>query len=69
MYDYVPEHKPKYNINDAVGVEVAAKKPARGCPCSWVCIGLVLVGVVACVSMAVAVWSTVEVHMQHQQQL
>ena len=39
-----------------------AKKPARGCPCSWVCIGLVLVGVVACVSMAVAVWSIVKVH-------
>ena len=44
------------------GVGVIAKKPARGCPCSWVCIGLVLVGVVACVSMAVAVWSIVEVH-------
>ena len=44
------------------GVGVAAKKPARGCPCSWVCIGLVLVGVVACVSMAVAVWSIAEVH-------
>ena len=44
------------------GVGVAAKKPARGCPCSWVCIGLVLVGVVACVSMAVAVWSIGEVH-------
>ena len=46
----------------SVGVEVVAKKPARGCPCSWVCIGLVLVGVVACVSMAVAVWSIAEVH-------
>ena len=42
--------------------EVAAKKPAHGCPCSWVCIGLVLVGVVAYVSMAVAVWSITEVH-------
>ena len=39
-----------------------AKKPTRGCPCSWVCIGLVLVGVVACVSMAVAVWNIAEVH-------
>ena len=38
-----------------------AKKPTRGCPCSWVCIGLALVGVVACVSMAVAVWSIAEV--------
>ena len=44
------------------GVDIAAKKPARGCPCSWVCIGLVLVGVVACVSMAVAVWSIAKVH-------
>ena len=42
--------------------EVAAKEPARGCPCSWVCIGLVLVIVVACVSMAVAVWSIARVH-------
>ena len=39
-----------------------AKKPACGCPCSLVCIGLVLVGVVACVSMAVAVWSIAKVH-------
>ena len=45
----------------AVTANLKAKKPARGCPCSWVCIGLVLVGVVACVSMAVAVWSIAEV--------
>ena len=43
-------------------VAVKSKKPARDCPCSWVSIGLVLVGVVACVSMAVAVWSIAEVH-------
>ena len=46
----------------AVTANLKAKKPARGCPCSWVCIGLALVGVVACVSMVVAVWSIAKVH-------
>ena len=46
----------------AATANLKAKKPTRGCPCSWVCIGLALVGVVACVSMAVAVWSIAEVH-------
>ena len=50
------------NSQDTTGVKVTAKKPARGCPCSWVSIGFVLVGVVACVSMAVAVWSIAKVH-------
>ena len=49
------------NSQDTTADKFTAKKPARGCPCLWVCIGLVLVGVVACVSMAVAVWSIAEV--------
>ena len=71
-YEIMPKRNPCYddivpnsNSQDTttpLGVGVAAKKPARGCPCSWVCIGLVLVGVVACVSMAVAVWSIAKVH-------
>ena len=47
---------------DCVFRDVFFRMSAHGCPCSWVCIGLVLVGVVACVSMAVAVWSIAEVH-------
>ena len=44
------------------GARVEAKKPS--CDWSWwcVCIGLVVVGAVACVSMAVAVGSIVKVH-------
>ena len=68
-HEYGFMHNPCYGVagsnsqdtNLFEGSEVAAKKPARGCPCSWVCIGLVLVGAVACVSMAVAVWSIAEV--------
>ena len=30
--------------------------------CSWVCVGLVVVGVMACVSMVMAVWSIAKVH-------
>ena len=72
-YDIVAEHNPCYHVTvadskfqdtaagvEATGVKASAEKPAR--PCSWVCIGLILVGVVACVSMAVSVWSIVEVH-------
>ena len=46
----------------APSANLKAKKPARGCPCSWVCNGLVLVGVVACVSMVVSVWSIAMVY-------
>ena len=76
VVDPVPQLNPSYgvtqftytgavaccNSQDTTGVKVTAKKPARGCPCSWVSIGFVLVGVVACVSMVVAVWSIAEVH-------
>ena len=58
----IPACSMSQDTDTSIGVGVKPKKPARGCPCSWVCIGLVLVGVVACVSMAVAVWSIVKVY-------
>ena len=61
-YDDIVPNSNSQHISTPKGVKVAAKKLAHGCPCSWVCIGLVLVGVVACVSMAVAVWSIAKVH-------
>ena len=46
----------------APSANLKAKKPPYDCPCSWVCIGLVLVCAVACVSMAVSVWSIAMVY-------